>query len=217
MREHFPELVFDTVIPRNVRIGEAPSFGRPVIHHDPHCAGAGRLLRAWPRRWPPVAEPTPRDGPRPGGDPAGVRRAPASGRELRELPVELIEPNPTQPRTALRRGGARRARRRRSPSSGVLQPLLVRPLRRRPLRAGRRRAPLARRAAAGLDAVPGDRRATATTRRALEARADREHGPRGPQPGRGGARLRRAGRGARPHARRRSAAASAAAASRSRT
>ena len=40
VREHFPELVFDTVIPRNVRIGEAPSYGRPVIHHDPHCAGA---------------------------------------------------------------------------------------------------------------------------------------------------------------------------------
>jgi chromosome partitioning protein len=40
VREHFPELVFDTVIPRNVRIGEAPSFGRPVIHHDPQCAGS---------------------------------------------------------------------------------------------------------------------------------------------------------------------------------
>jgi chromosome partitioning protein len=40
VREHFPSLVFDTVIPRNVRVGEAPSFGRPVIHHDPHCAGA---------------------------------------------------------------------------------------------------------------------------------------------------------------------------------
>ncbi|MEO6497216.1 MAG: ParA family protein [Solirubrobacteraceae bacterium] len=40
VREHFPALVFDTVIPRNVRVGEAPSFGRPVIHHDPHCAGA---------------------------------------------------------------------------------------------------------------------------------------------------------------------------------
>jgi chromosome partitioning protein len=40
VREHFPELVFDTVIPRNIRIGEAPSYGRPVIHHDPHCAGA---------------------------------------------------------------------------------------------------------------------------------------------------------------------------------
>jgi chromosome partitioning protein len=40
VREHFPELVFETVIPRNVRVGEAPSFGKPVIHHDPHCAGA---------------------------------------------------------------------------------------------------------------------------------------------------------------------------------
>jgi chromosome partitioning protein len=40
VREHFPDLVFDTVIPRNVRIGEAPSYGRPVIHHDPHCSGS---------------------------------------------------------------------------------------------------------------------------------------------------------------------------------
>jgi chromosome partitioning protein len=40
VREHFPSLVFDTVIPRNVRVGEAPSYGRPVTHHDPHCAGA---------------------------------------------------------------------------------------------------------------------------------------------------------------------------------
>jgi chromosome partitioning protein len=41
IRQHFPTLVFETVIPRNVRISEAPSFGRPVIHHDPHSAGAG--------------------------------------------------------------------------------------------------------------------------------------------------------------------------------
>jgi chromosome partitioning protein len=40
VRTHFPELVFETVIPRNVRIGEAPSYGKPVIHHDPHSAGA---------------------------------------------------------------------------------------------------------------------------------------------------------------------------------
>jgi chromosome partitioning protein len=40
VRQHFPSLVFDTVIPRNVRLGEAPSFGRPVIHHDPHCPGS---------------------------------------------------------------------------------------------------------------------------------------------------------------------------------
>jgi chromosome partitioning protein len=40
VREHFPQLVFDTVIPRSVRLGEAPSYGRPVIHHDPHSSGA---------------------------------------------------------------------------------------------------------------------------------------------------------------------------------
>jgi chromosome partitioning protein len=40
VRSHFPELVFDTVIPRNVRVGEAPSHGLPVTHHDPHSSGA---------------------------------------------------------------------------------------------------------------------------------------------------------------------------------
>ncbi|MBA3327322.1 MAG: ParA family protein [Solirubrobacterales bacterium] len=44
VREHFPALVFDTVIPRNVRVGEASSFGRPVAHHDPHCPGAHAYL-----------------------------------------------------------------------------------------------------------------------------------------------------------------------------
>jgi chromosome partitioning protein len=40
VREHFRGLVFQTVIPRNVRVGEAPSHGLPVTHHDPHSAGA---------------------------------------------------------------------------------------------------------------------------------------------------------------------------------
>jgi len=40
VRKHFPDLVFSTVIPRNVRVGEAPSYGLPVTHHDPHSAGA---------------------------------------------------------------------------------------------------------------------------------------------------------------------------------
>lgn len=40
LRGHFPTLVFEAVIPRNVRIGESPSHGMPVIHHDPHCAGS---------------------------------------------------------------------------------------------------------------------------------------------------------------------------------
>jgi chromosome partitioning protein len=40
LRKHFPELLFRTVIPRNVRVSEAPSYGRAVIHHDPHCSGS---------------------------------------------------------------------------------------------------------------------------------------------------------------------------------
>jgi chromosome partitioning protein len=40
VRSHFPELTFRTVVPRNVRLAEAPSYGEPVIRYDPHCAGA---------------------------------------------------------------------------------------------------------------------------------------------------------------------------------
>ena len=40
VRDHFPGLVFATVIPRNVRLSEAPSFGVPVTLHDPYCAGS---------------------------------------------------------------------------------------------------------------------------------------------------------------------------------
>jgi chromosome partitioning protein len=40
VRAHFTDLVFETVIPRNVRVGEAPSYGLPVTHHDPRSAGA---------------------------------------------------------------------------------------------------------------------------------------------------------------------------------
>jgi len=40
VRRHLGRAVFDTKIPRNVRIAEAPSFGQPVLQYDPHCAGS---------------------------------------------------------------------------------------------------------------------------------------------------------------------------------
>ena len=40
VREHFGERVYQTVIPRNVRVSEAPSFGLPAIVYDMHCTGA---------------------------------------------------------------------------------------------------------------------------------------------------------------------------------
>ena len=39
-RRFFAERVYRTVIPRNVRLSEAPSFGKPVVLYDPNCAGA---------------------------------------------------------------------------------------------------------------------------------------------------------------------------------
>ena len=40
VRSHFQEVLFETVIPRSVRLSEAPSFGRTIFEHDPHGAGA---------------------------------------------------------------------------------------------------------------------------------------------------------------------------------
>jgi chromosome partitioning protein len=40
VRSYFKEKVYETVIPRNVRLSEAPGFGKPVVDYDPHSAGA---------------------------------------------------------------------------------------------------------------------------------------------------------------------------------
>jgi len=52
VREFLGDKVYDTVIPRNVRVSEAPSHGKPVLLYDHKCAGseayihlAGEMLR----------------------------------------------------------------------------------------------------------------------------------------------------------------------------
>ncbi|KPV41341.1 hypothetical protein AN478_01770 [Thiohalorhabdus denitrificans] len=44
VREHFGRKVYETTIPRNVRLGEAPSFGMPVIYYDALCRGSESYL-----------------------------------------------------------------------------------------------------------------------------------------------------------------------------
>ena len=64
LKDHFTDLVLETVIPRSVRLAEAPSFGVPVIAHAPDSRGADRLpgagrggarpwlgRRAWAAAW----------------------------------------------------------------------------------------------------------------------------------------------------------------------
>jgi chromosome partitioning protein len=45
VREFMGEKVYDTIIPRNVRISEAPSYGKPVLLYDLKCVGSQAYLR----------------------------------------------------------------------------------------------------------------------------------------------------------------------------
>jgi chromosome partitioning protein len=40
VRRHFPQRTFETVIPRSVRLSEAPSYGKPVLEYEPTSRGA---------------------------------------------------------------------------------------------------------------------------------------------------------------------------------
>ncbi len=45
VREFMGSKVFETMIPRNVRVSEAPSHGKPVLLYDLKCAGSQAYLR----------------------------------------------------------------------------------------------------------------------------------------------------------------------------
>jgi chromosome partitioning protein len=44
VRKHFEGIVFDSIIHRNARLSEAPSFGKPVVLYDSDCKGAVNYL-----------------------------------------------------------------------------------------------------------------------------------------------------------------------------
>ncbi|MFT7613939.1 MAG: chromosome partitioning protein [Parvicellaceae bacterium] len=44
VKMHFQQLVFDTIVHRNTRLGEAPSYGEPIILHDASCKGSINYL-----------------------------------------------------------------------------------------------------------------------------------------------------------------------------
>ncbi len=45
VNSHFPEMVFETVINRNVRLSEAPSFGESILSYDAECKGAVQYIQ----------------------------------------------------------------------------------------------------------------------------------------------------------------------------
>jgi chromosome partitioning protein len=44
LRDFFPDEVFKTVIPRNIRLAEAPSYGKPILQYDLRSKGAESYL-----------------------------------------------------------------------------------------------------------------------------------------------------------------------------
>ena len=157
VRDHFGDKVCRTVVPRTVRLSEAPSFGQPIMAFDPdvprrhRLPGAGQGGEWWcaaagsVRDWGPSSPPT-------------ARRT--SVPPSRSCPVGSIEPNPHQPRSTFDEdtlteltASIREV--------GVLQPVLVRPSPkpgRYQLIAGERRLRAAHRA--GLDTIPAIVRAS---------------------------------------------------------
>ena len=45
VREFMGRKVYDTIIPRNVRVSEAPSYGKPVLVYDLKCVGSEAYLK----------------------------------------------------------------------------------------------------------------------------------------------------------------------------
>ena len=153
MREFFKEKVFHTVIPRNVRLGEAPSHGMPVILYDVKSRGAEAYLalaremlarNGRARRTTSIAATTLKA--------TMADKRPALGRGLDALIRDALEAPARTPGTRLR-GRHRPARRRTATSrashaddaridelarsiksNGVIQPIVVRRVGRRATR-----------------------------------------------------------------------------------
>ncbi|MBN9260726.1 MAG: ParA family protein, partial [Hyphomicrobium sp.] len=45
VREFFGPKVYDTMIPRNIKVAEAPSHGKPILLYDYECAGSQAYIR----------------------------------------------------------------------------------------------------------------------------------------------------------------------------
>ena len=155
VRSHFGDKVFSAVVPRSVRLAEAPSHGLPITTLRPALARRRRVLsgghgggRAW------LA--SPEAAGRRGGWGAGCSRSSTPiphGPAWSTWPLDRITANPRQPRTAFE-AEALEGLARSIAADGVLQPIVVRDLGdgTYELIAGERRLRAARHA--GLASVP---------------------------------------------------------------
>ncbi|MCP4350741.1 MAG: ParA family protein [Desulfobacterales bacterium] len=43
-QKYFKDIIFETIVPRNVKLGESPSFGKPILLYDPNSIGAKKYI-----------------------------------------------------------------------------------------------------------------------------------------------------------------------------
>ena len=103
VKKHFNDKVFKTIIPRNVRISEAPSYGQPVLMYDISCPGsqayaslAGEIINQRER-----SKMKQKKNARPIGLGSGLSSLLGAEVEkkpdnFKMIPVELIKPGPWQ-------------------------------------------------------------------------------------------------------------------------
>jgi hypothetical protein len=155
LEAHFGDKVFKAVVPRNVRLAEAPSHGIPGVVFDRSAKGAQAYLAFAKEMIERVKTPEPHHGTLPNSKASAAASTPSSPPtttatdqgELQTLPAAELQPANTSRAPAWTRAPEELAAS--IKSQGVMQPILVRPiggaLRRKALRDHRRRTPLARR------------------------------------------------------------------------
>jgi cellulose biosynthesis protein BcsQ len=78
IQTHFPAHIYDSLIPRSVRLAEAPSHGLPIIAYDPNCTGAAAYRQLAANSSSAARPPPPARGKRPRrrtrGDPPPPRQ-----------------------------------------------------------------------------------------------------------------------------------------------
>ena len=153
--EHFGEKVFRTMIPRNIRLAEAPSFGKPALFHDKESRGAlaylalaGEMIRrdelppapvesavssSWNvknDRQEAVSRSRPRRALALDGAQGGRHRARGplpAGDRLSNIPLDLLQRGKYQPRLDMRPETLAELAQS-IKAQGVMQPIVVRPL-----------------------------------------------------------------------------------------
>ena len=138
VRRHFGDLVYDVIIPRTVRLSEAPGFGQPITVYDAESKGA----EAYRQLAQEVALRPPPDAPMPAFDQMPIAVMPPMEKEV------VVEEPPRGRPVSSRTDGPRRRQKSRRQKSGTQE-------RRRAGRALPRPSPPRRRRSPHLDRAPG--------------------------------------------------------------